>query len=205
MGVQASGRPVTQGRFRSCPARAGWPWKLPCTWDCGVFRVARRSLAQLLVEYRGHRNLQRLPPLSIEQILAWADAHFLATGGWPTADSGKVTATEETWRNVSQALRLGLRKLTGGSSLAQLLAEQRGIRNRKRLPKLHEDQILAWATAHYARTGHWPKSTSGPIVGAPGETWLAVDMALRNRLRGLPGASSLARLLAERAGSLSLA
>ena len=38
---------------------------------------------------------------------------------------------------------------------------------------------------------------SGKIIDAPGETWRAVESALRNGRRGLPGGSSLARFLHE--------
>jgi hypothetical protein len=58
-------------------------------------------------------------------------------------------------------------------------------------------QILEWADAHFARTGKWPTAASGPVAGAPGETWKAIDAALRRGFRGLPAGSSLAWLLAE--------
>ena len=42
-----------------------------------------------------------LPPLTIGEILAWADAHHAATGSWPTSDSGKVIdAPRENWANL---------------------------------------------------------------------------------------------------------
>jgi DNA-binding XRE family transcriptional regulator len=84
--------------------------------------------------------------------------------------------------------------------LAQILDEFRGVRNCKRLPRFKVSKILVWADAHCHRTGNWPQKDSGPIVGAPGETWLAVEMALHHGRRGLPGGSSLARLLAEKRG-----
>ena len=52
--------------------------------------------------------------------------------------------------------------------------------------------ILRWAAAHREATGHWPTKTSGLIFSARFETWLSVDHALREGLRGLPGGSSLA-------------
>jgi hypothetical protein len=60
---------------------------------------------------------------------------------------------------------------------------------------LTEAMVLAWADAHYERTGRWPHGKSGPIPEAPGETWNAVNMALYEGHRGLPGRSSLSRLL----------
>jgi hypothetical protein len=61
-------------------------------------------------------------------------------------------------------------------------------------------QILAWADAHWRRTGSWPKSRSGPVKGAPGETWWGIDMALIEGRRGLPGGDTLPRLLARERG-----
>jgi hypothetical protein len=62
-------------------------------------------------------------------------------------------------------------------------------------PPLTVEQILAWADAHQARTGEWPSAGAGPVRGAPGEKWEAVDHALRNGHRGLSGGDSLSRLL----------
>jgi hypothetical protein len=157
------------------------------------------SLARLLAEKRHHRNIHGLQPLSLPQILAWADAHKQRTHAWPTAKSGGIAdaAPGETWRAVDTALRNGQRTLPGGSSLAKLLAEQRAVRNRKQLPPYQQELLLAWADAHRERTGSWPTRYSGPISDAPGETWLAVDMALRHGRRNLPGGSSLPLLLAE--------
>jgi hypothetical protein len=57
-------------------------------------------------------------------------------------------------------------------------------------------QILAWADAHKARTGRWPRAASGPVAGAPGEFWGTVNAALKWGRRGLPRRGSLAKLLA---------
>jgi hypothetical protein len=134
--------------------------------------------------------------LYIKQILDWADAHKQRTGKWPEASSGKVQGTiDERWVNIDQCMRKGLRGLRPGNSLAKLLAERRGKRNRKQLPKYALQRILKWADAFHRRTGKWPITSSGPIKDAPGETWLAVDIALRKGQRGLPGGTSLAQLL----------
>jgi hypothetical protein len=143
----------------------------------------------------------RAPRLTVEEILAWADAHRERLGEWPTSYSGVIPENpRDKWMNVNAALRLGLRGLPGDSSLARLLDEHRGVRNRKALPRFTEPQILRWADAYHQRTGEWPRSDSGPILDAPGETWTAVAIALTKGLRGLPGGSSLAQLLAEHRG-----
>ena len=65
---------------------------------------------------------------------------------------------------------------------------------------LDVERILRWADAHRTATGSWPDLRSGPVGGADDETWSAIDAALRRGRRGLPGGSSLARLLAEERG-----
>src|SRR5207249_244766 len=101
----------------------------------------------------------------------------------------------ETWANVDAALRLGLRGLRRGSSLARLLARYRQVINLADRPPLSEDSILLWADRHHRRTGDWPTRESGPVPRSGGETWLAIDSALHRGSRGLAGGSSLAELL----------
>jgi hypothetical protein len=189
------------------PARAAGtivaaPWD---TWQAVdmALKSGRRglrdgsSLARFLAKYRGRRNKHALPHLSTSQILSWADAHQRRTGSWPAKDSGPIsTAPGETWQAVEMALRNGRRGLRGSSSLAGLLAKCRGRRNKQALPHISVSQILSWADAHHRRTGTWPAHDNGPIAGVPGETWGAVQSALTAGLRGLPGGSSLVKLLA---------
>jgi hypothetical protein len=170
-------------------------------------RVGRRglpggsSLAQLLEARRGVRNVQAAPPLTAKQILTWADAHHARTGSWPTRESGPIPGTAgETWAAVAQAIVVGGRGLGEPGSLAQFLARYRGVRNHMDVPPLTAGQILAWADAHYGRTGNWPKRSSGAIPDAPGEAWSAVDAALVVGVRGLPRGDSLAKFLARHRG-----
>src|SRR6516162_4915084 len=67
-------------------------------------------------------------------------------------------------------------------------------------PNLTLRQILAWADRHYHATSAWPIIDSGPVKGRPNESWKGIDRALREGGRGLPGGSSLARLLESQRG-----
>jgi hypothetical protein len=155
------------------------------------------TLSRFLARYRG--PFLGAPPLTIEQILRWADEYRDRMKKWPAINSGPVAGQGAlTWGVINDALAHGSRGLPGGGSLARLLAEHRGARSRRTAPKLTEEQILAWARSHWERTGVWPGARSGPIPEAPGETWGAVYQAVYQGLRGLPGGSSLAQLLAER-------
>jgi hypothetical protein len=181
----------------------------PNTWSVldGSLKDGRRglnpgsSLAKLLLEHRGRRHKGLLPPLTLDVILSWADAHHARTGDWPTQDSGPVAeAPGETWSGVNCALHEGGRTLTAGSSIPQTLETHRGVRNHCHLTTLTTQQILAWADAHHARTGVWPRQDTGSVFDAAGEGWEALDQALLVGCRGLPGGSSLARLLAAERG-----
>ena len=180
----------------------GAPGEKWCNIDTALRRGQRRlpggsSLARMLAQHRDVRNIQDLPPFTEAQILAWADAYYARTGEWPSPESGPIEdAPGETWKVVAASLLQGKRGLPGGSSLSQLLAEHRGVWNSHAAPPLTEAQILAWADAHRERTGRWPTLHSGPVADAPGERWSAVEAALTSGCRGLPGGSSVARLLA---------
>jgi hypothetical protein len=145
---------------------------------------------------RNRRPRLLKPPLSIKQILAWADAHHVRTGVWPHQRSGEVHEQPfENWNAIHYALYRGYRGLPGGSTLTDVLVKHRGIRNRGALPRLTIRRILFWTDAYHERTGRWPKARSGPVEGSGGETWKGIETALRQGIRGLRGGSSLPRLL----------
>jgi hypothetical protein len=161
----------------------------------------KQSLPKLLERERGARNLTYPPQLTEEMIVRWALAHRLKKGDWPTQDSGTVEGQPgESWRNIDGSLLAGRRGLPGGDSLARLFSRRFGVRNPAESPPLAEEAIAAWADEHRRRTGNCPAIKSGPVGLSPDDTWAAVDDALRRGNRGLPGGSSLAKLLAERRG-----
>ena len=163
------------------------------------------SLARLLSQKCGVRNIQSIPPLTVKTILRWADHHHDETGQWPKSNSGRVTGTDgEDWMNISQALRSGLRGLAGGSSLPRLLCKERGVPNVGASRPLSKQMILAWADLHHRRTGQWPKLNSGAVIGTKGEFWNNIDRSLRVGRRGLPGGSSLPRLLSQERGTRNI-
>ena len=161
-------------------------------------RVKRQSRARVRAR-RGQRSAR--PELTENDVLAWADAFYAQTGRWPTARSGPVAqAPGENWSALNDALRSGSRGLPGGSSLFRLLAAERGARNPKALPSLTRSEIIRWADLYHDRHGTWPKMSSGPIPEVAGETWKRVNASLIYGTRGLPGRSTLKRLLWEYRG-----
>jgi hypothetical protein len=187
----------TSGRVAHAPFELTW-----IAIDSALIKGHRglpggQSLYRLLCEHRPLR-----PELTIECILAWADGYHAAEGTWPTHESGRVQGTtRETWQNVDRILREGGKGLPGGQTLARLLVAHRGARFKGCLPRLRVEQILAWADAHRATHGQWPKAGSGPVVGVPGESWDNIDRNLKEGFRGLSGGTKLSWLLAEHRGA----
>jgi hypothetical protein len=85
-----------------------------------------------------------------------------------------------------------------------LLSQKRGVRNIQRQPRLVLKLLLAWADAHFKRTGRWPRRDDGIVLDAGDEKCSLIDEALRMGRRGMPGGSSLLKLLVEKRGARSL-
>ena len=150
------------------------------------------------------RNRKALPPLTEDIIVRWARAHRRLTDRWPTEDAGPIVGTRgEVWLNVAAALAMGTRGLPGGDTLARLLERCLGVPNPANRPRMTEQQILGWADTFHTKTDRWPHADVVPTEAAPGETWCAIDDALRVGLRGLAGGSSIVRLLVEKRGARS--
>lgn len=85
------------------------------------------TLAKFLAEHRG-APIKPSGPLTIEQILAWADAFHERTGEWPTRKSGPIgPGINGYWGGVQNSLQKGLRGLPFGSSLARILRDHRDV------------------------------------------------------------------------------
>ena len=68
-----------------------------------------------------HRSL-----LTLDQVLAWGNAHVLATGRWPTRRSGSIRGlAAENWQKIDANLRDGHRGLPAGLSVKKLFAQRR--------------------------------------------------------------------------------
>src|SRR3954452_19415755 len=116
-----------------------WPGDEIMSVRSGASRAARGGKARVASSAVGKR-----PALDVERILRWADAHRTATGRWPDRSSGPIgKAVDATWLAIDSALRRGGRGLPGGSSLAWLLAEERGVTEGAN-PEAPADRLRAW-------------------------------------------------------------
>ena len=128
------------------------------------------------------RNAEYPPRLTTGRIVKWAKMHRSRTGRWSTLKSGPIhDAPGETWNAVDLALLKGRRGLPGGSSLARRC----GVRNPQQAPRL-------------TTADRRPTRESSAIADAHGETSMAIHKVLSVGRCGLPGGSSLVRLLDER-------
>ena len=192
-----------RARSGPIPGVPGETWKTVDTalmnGRCGL--PGGSSLSRLLLEHRGLQTTERIPDLTVEQVLAWADAYEAEHGRRPAVSSGQVAESpRHTWRGIDAMLKVGARGLPGGSSLVRLLEQHRGQKRPKNSPELTLEQILNWADAYHEEHGRWPNGVSGPVAAAPSEKWSNINGILRIGGRGLPGGSSLDRVLAEHRG-----
>lgn len=158
------------------------------------------SLSKLMQTQFGVRNHMNLPRLTEEYISDRISDHHELLGKYPSARCRKQVVggyEGDTWSGYNASLAQGLRGLPGGSSLAKLLSDRFGVRNIQDLPRLDENQIVSLAECHFNSTGNWPNRRSGYVIGgSTGDTWGGYESALHKGGRGLPGGSSLAKLLA---------
>src|SRR5262249_11096313 len=73
----------------------------------------------------------------------------------------------------------------------------KGPRGKRSGAELTVAQVVVWAKAHRAASGHWPRADSGPVAGISGETWWRIANALQRGLRGLPAGLTLSHLEGE--------
>lgn len=134
---------------------------------------------------RVHYTKDVRPPMTEAQVLEWMRRHLDDTGKLPSQISGPcVYSPGYSWADIDSALAWGRHGLPGGTSVAKLKDEHFGTTS--------EDEILAWADAHYARTGRWPKCSSGngsgqpaePVHGKKGMNWHLIRERFRLGLRG---------------------
>jgi hypothetical protein len=153
------------------------------------------SVRVLVREYAARRPGVATGPLSNEQILSWAEAHFKKHKRWPSRYAGAVVAAPgENWLAIDAALKRGLRGLEGGTSLKHLIRTTNGELRSRGPSRLTEAQVFGWCEAYRTRHGSWPTHRSGRIPEAPGMTFRAADAALRKGRYGLPGGWSLEKI-----------
>lgn len=200
--IMRTGELPSENRADDATADFGFPE----TWKSvgGALRSGLRglssgtTLSKLLTK---HGLKSEKPDLTESAIIESAKKCLARTGKLPTTDRGD-DATEdfgfpETWAGVNQALRVGFRSLSGGSSLHKLFLEH-GLKDANK-PDLTEEMIIVAAKKCLARTGELPSANGGNDAtedfGFP-ETWVSVHLALVIGGRGVKTkGSSLPQLL----------
>ena len=168
------------------------------TWskiDKQLQRTDWGSFANLLFLKRDVRHHLKQDKLTIHQIIEWAKDHFGKTKEWPTYKSGNVLAEpSENWSAIRSNLVAGGRGLPKGLSVEKVLFDELGVVGVRAGKKLTEQRVLTFALMHYEETGSYPTESSDWILDGK-DSWPTISFALNQGLRGLPGGSSLAKLL----------
>ncbi len=199
--------------------------ELQDTSDSRLRQAAELFLAREfnLPYFYGPERIARLASLNIAQFLSLGGMNFeevLAAELLNPSSQGKISARRQQelmkkaalalWNDIPKNVHHGRELRAFLDSVGKFSAwytyrptapndpgvgGTRGARKKRNLPRLTVTLILEWAGAHRRRTGQWPRHLSGPIPEAPGETWLGVEMALRQGIRGLRTRSTLFRML----------
>jgi hypothetical protein len=169
---------------------------------CGRGVTRPTTLHQLLARRRGALDSRRLcPELTRQQIIEWARLYHMRTGTWPRRDSGRIaSAPNLSWSTVHNTLKRGGMHLPGGETLTTLLREEFLLWSSRGHRRLSVPLILKWADEHRGRTGRWPVVMSGQVPRQK-HTWAAINEALKHGRCGLPGGTSVARLLRQHRGA----
>lgn len=139
--------------------------------------------------------------LSPEFIVCRALEFFDKNGKPPPVKNGLVEGgyPGDTWCGYDFCLRNGYRGLPKLGSLAKLLSERCGFKYQCDIPDLCEESILSLAELYKEKHSKWPGQKSGPVEGGyPGDTWAVYELHLRDGGRGLPGGSSVAKLISSK-------
>lgn len=169
----------------------------------------KSCLVKLIKEKLGIRSYHNPPALPTQLIIDWITSFINKHDRKPNKLDGPIEFAEgeylgETWSSIDMALWRGGRGQPGKSSLASLIQENFGIKNHLDLPVLSAKLILDWVKQYIDVHGKKPHRTSGVIEPVSEEhkgiTWTIVNTALEVGTRGLPGGSSLAKLIDNKMG-----
>jgi hypothetical protein len=193
------------GKFPTVRATSEW-----CALD-GVLRQGGRglpggsSLAKLMADRFGYVYWGNKMPLSDEFILDMVDQFKNEHGKFPGQYSGLVAGgfPGDDWGGYNASLRDGGRGLHGGTTLAKLIhSRYPEYVHSKNCENLTVEFIVDRAKEHLDLNGKFPVVKGGSVTnGYPGDTWNGYDRALFEGGRGLPGGTTLKRLLAKELGA----
>jgi hypothetical protein len=133
---------------------------------------------------RLRESLGRAAPVSLQQVHDAMQTFVLEQERWPDRHDGAIPTLEGSWLAIDEALRVGVRGLPGGSSLAKERVALTGARRRQ---SLTEENVKAAILAHHRATGAWPNDSTKGVIPGVGYTWSYVRAFIRNSGHGFHG------------------
>jgi hypothetical protein len=153
-----------------------------------------QSLTDVVAEVRRQAGLEVV--LTEGLIKQWIRAEYEKTKRWPLASDGDVLVdgVAEKWCNLHLNLLQGRRGLPGGRRLVDLVEEVRTELGQPSTRTMEDVRQLIWQ--HYCDRKEWPHFKSKlPVPGGLFTSWNALNQALSVGRFGLPGGSSLAKVV----------
>lgn len=183
-----SGKAFGQGTGNTIPLSINLP-----------VQIQARFFAAIESRIVGKFSARSFEQLSEDSIWAEMLEYKRINGKFPT-DKTKCTCKFGLWKTIGIALFTGSRGLPGGSSLAKLRRRNTGIdTGRKSGISLTEDLVWQEILAFKKANGIFPSTNTKPKTSF-GITWSAMSGNLSSGYYGLPGGSSLAKLIEARTG-----
>jgi superfamily II DNA or RNA helicase len=162
------------------------------TCDINTFQQLRDAIRATF------RNLTK------EHLREWVGQFIKVNGEKPNKWDGIVEFAKDdyegiTWNAINTALNRGNQSLLGGSSLADFIETEFGLKNPKGNEVLSEEEIYKLIQNFINEHGRKPQKTDGAIDGSEGRiTWKNIDRRLQDGSSGLVGGSSLTKFIEAR-------
>ncbi len=178
------------------PGMKGETWRALNAAGAGGYRGLKkgRTLAVILGRVKDDRKQEYL--LSEDVIVEAVRKFFTVHGRLPCARSKEPvpTLSRESWSSINTAGARGKRGLTKGRTLAVIIAplkEELGIAK-----GLSEALIVSAARKYYEKHGMLPNTkTKDSFLDSGDDTWISINSAIVQGLRGLPKGLSLSTIL----------
>ncbi len=147
-------------------------------------------------------GLRKGADITEEMIIEWVKQYYDEYGKYPNDHSGKIVYAKEpiSWSALTHDLKHGFRGLSGGSSLSKFISQHFNIATIATSKAYTKQQVLLWADEFFNEHGYYPTKRSGLVPyslrdGYNKISWAAIDVCLRDGMKGFAGGSSLYRLL----------
>ena len=188
-------------------------WSQVDSWlRIGIWGLEGGSTLAQLRQKNGLCDPYEFGTISEAQVMLWTKLYHEKTEEWPKQVSKDVWQKDEAgqwqimpglnWSQIHLWFNQGLRGFPGGYTLSDL-RQKNGLCDPYEFGQVSENKIISWMRQFEEKTGKWPKQSDkevwekdeeGKWRAIPRLNWSALELWLRQGMRGLPGGSTVSQL-----------